>query len=66
MIREVSVSHISELLHELQLLSQLLHLSSHGELRIHRLQTLVAPQEHCNKYNNNRTGNVRLTLTWLV
>lgn len=43
----MSVSHVSQLLHELQLLSQLLHLSPHGELRINRLQTLVASQEHC-------------------
>lgn len=51
---DVNVSHISQLLHELQFLSQLLHLPPHGELRINRLQTLVAPQEHCNKHNNNR------------
>lgn len=37
---------VSQLLHQLQLLSQLLHLSPHGELRIDRLQALVAAQEH--------------------
>ena len=34
---------LSELLHELQLLSKLLHLPPHCELRVHRFQTLMGP-----------------------
>lgn len=48
-------SHVSQLLQELQFLSQLLHLSSHGELRIHRLQTLVTSQEHCKSNKKHQT-----------
>lgn len=54
--RQRAPAYLSELLHELQLLPQLLHLPPHGELRIHRLQALVAPQEHCGKSNRNETG----------
>lgn len=37
---------MSQLLHERQLLTQLFHLSSHCELRVSRLHTPVAPEEH--------------------
>lgn len=39
--------HLSKLLYELQLFSELLHLSPHGELRIYRFQSLVRPEKHC-------------------
>lgn len=40
------LSYMSQLLHERQLLTQLFHLSSHCELRVSRLHTPVAPEEH--------------------
>lgn len=49
------LSHVSQLLHQLQLLPQLLHLPPHGELGVHGLHALVAPQEHCS--NNSRAAN---------
>ena len=54
-----SASHVSQLFHELQLLSQLLHLPSYGELRIHSLHSLVGSQEHCS--SNNKTDNDKLS-----
>lgn len=50
----LELSHVSQLLHELQLLPQLLHLPPHGELGVHGLHALVAPQEHCS--NNSGTA----------
>lgn len=52
---EHGLSYMSQLLHELQLLTQLFHLSSYGELRVSGLPTPVAPEQHWH-VNNKAEG----------